>query len=214
MAYGGALGIQLSGWVTSDVPSSKKWGYCDLGNYFKSKFTSQENSRLLTPKKAWVNLPRQHKKWPMSIWKAVCSDLVQWQIDLDSRLTVRDESIRCQVTFINLPLSFSSPSLKVSPVSVMSLTVTECVRSLSGIPAFRTAVTLHLWATQISGHLPRLRLTRIPTTVPHTLPLESLRLPRYQAWTAEHIKDFQMTINLMLAAGCMSKQIGCFNRDE
>lgn len=96
----------------------------------------------------------------------------------------------------------------------MSLTVTECVRSLNGVPVFRTVVTSHLWATQISGHPLQLPLTRTPTTVPPMLPLGSHHLPRYEVWTTEHIKDFQMTINLMFAAGCMSKQLGCFNRVE
>lgn len=122
--------------------------------------------------------------------------------------------IQALCSFINLPLSFFSPSPKGNLVSVMSLTVTECVRSLSGGPVFRTVVTSHLWATQISGHPLQLLLTRTPTTVPPMLPLGSHHLPRYEVWTTEHIKDFQMTINLMLAAGCMSKQLGCFDRDE
>lgn len=98
-------------------------------------------------------------------------------------------------SFINPLLSFCSPSPKVNRVSVMFLMVTVCVRSLSGVPAFRTVVTSHLWATQTSGHPLPLLLTRTPTTVPPVLPLGNHRLPRYEVWTTGHIKDFPTTIN-------------------
>lgn len=103
---------------------------------------------------------------------------------------MRDGRTLGQLTFINLPLWLSPRCLsKVSPVSATSLTVMECVKSLSATPAFRTAVTLRLWATRISGQLQQLPLTRIPTAALHTLPLESLRSPRYRvARTLQRIK--------------------------
>lgn len=97
-------------------------------------------------------------------------------------------------SFINPPLSFFSLSPKVNPVSVMFLMVTVCVRNLREVPVFRTVVTLHLWVTLTSGHpLPQL-LTRTATVARPMLPLGSHHLQRYEIWTAEHIKDFQMTI--------------------
>lgn len=118
------------------------------------------------------------------------SVLIQGQIGLDGSLTMRDGRTFGQLTFINLPLCVSPRCLsKVSPVSATSLTVMECVKSLSATPAFRTVVTLRLWATQISGQQQQLHLTRIPIAAPHTLPLESLCSPRYRvAWTSQRIK--------------------------
>lgn len=122
--------------------------------------------------------------------KKIGSVLNHGQIGLDGRLAMRDGRTFGQLTFINLPLWFSPRRLsKVSPVGATSLTVMECVKSLSAIPAFRTVVTLRLWATRISGQLQQLHLTRIPTAAPHTLPLESLRSPRYRvARTSRRIK--------------------------
>lgn len=116
-------------------------------------------------------------------------------------------------SFINPAVSFFSPSPKVNLVSVMFLMVTVCVRSLSGAPVFGTVVTSHLWATQTSGHPLPLLLTRTPTTVPPTLPLESHHLQRYEVLITGHIKDFQMTTNSQWRGNNVNSWLlGCFNR--
>lgn len=110
-------------------------------------------------------------------------------------------------SFINPPLSFSSPSPKVNPASVTFSTATACARSSSGAPASRTAVTSHLWATLTSGRPPPPLLTRTPTTVPPRPPPGSRRLPRYEVRTTGHLKDFQMTINFPAEAVCGNPQL-------